>query len=84
MTQPINHFLLVFDNSAGRLLDTISFGEDADAALTAYAEYEAEYWGRRHIEIVLVGSDSLDTIKVTHANYFDGFVTTSKYLADIR
>ena len=83
MTQPINHFLLVFDHSAGRLLDTISFGEDSDAALAAYAEYEAEYWRQRHIEIVLVGSDSLDTVKLTHANYFDGFVATSKYLTGI-
>jgi predicted ATPase len=35
------------------------------------------------IEIVLIGSDSLETVKVTHANYFDGTVAASKYFIGI-
>ena len=35
------------------------------------------------IDIVLVGSDSLATVKLTHANYFDGSVAVSTYLAGI-
>jgi hypothetical protein len=35
------------------------------------------------IEIVLIGSDSLETVKVTHANYFDGTVAASKYFVGI-
>jgi hypothetical protein len=35
------------------------------------------------IEIVLIGSDSIETVKRTHANYFDGTVTISRYLAGI-
>lgn len=35
------------------------------------------------VEIVLIGSDSLETVKVTHANHFDGTVAVSKYFAEI-
>jgi hypothetical protein len=43
-----------------------------------------EHLGRADsIEIVLIGSDSLDTVKVTHANYRDGTVAVSKYFAGI-
>jgi hypothetical protein len=35
------------------------------------------------MEIVLIGSDSLDTVKLTHANYFDGSVAISKYLVGV-
>lgn len=35
------------------------------------------------MEIVLVGSDSIETVKLTHANYLDGSVSVSKYLAGI-
>lgn len=35
------------------------------------------------MEIVLIGSDSVDTVKLTHANYFDGSAAVSEYLAGI-
>lgn len=78
---PIQHFLLVFDHDAGRLIESISFGEDGESAVSAYAAKEREYEGRPRIEIVLIGSDSLETVKLTHANYFDGSVAASKYLS---
>ncbi len=83
MNEPIQHFLLVFDHEQGHLIDTEEFGTDGDAALAAYATKEREYRDRERIEIVLVGSDSLETVRFTHANYFDGSVTVSKYLAGI-
>lgn len=61
----------------------MEFRGDADAALKAYAAAEAEYGDRKDVEVVLIGSDSLDTVRLTHANYFDGSVTVSKYLAGI-
>jgi hypothetical protein len=79
----IQHFLLVFDHDAGRLVEQEDFGEDGVAAVTAYAAKEREYGGRGAFEIVLVGSDSIETVKLTHANYFDGSVAVSKYLAGI-
>ena len=83
MSENIQHFLLVYDHDLGRLLDMKRFGTDGDAAVAAYAETELSYRDRPRIEIVLIGSDSYETVKTTHANYFDGTVTVSKYLADI-
>jgi hypothetical protein len=83
MSQRIQHFLIVFDHGLGRLLEEKEFGEDGDSAVAAYAEKEEEYSGRDLIEIVLIGSDSLKTVKLTHANYFDGSVAVSKYLAGL-
>jgi hypothetical protein len=81
--QPLQHFLLVYDHTAGRLLEEIPFGGDSEAAVAAYAEKEREYGARDRVEIVLIGSDSIDTIKVTHANYFTGTLKVSKVLAGL-
>lgn len=83
MRDRIQHFLLVFDHAVGHLVSTKEFGEDAEAALAAYASTEASYGDRKEIEVVLIGSDSFETVKLTHANYFDGTATVSKYLAGI-
>lgn len=67
----IKHFLLVYDHALGELKDVIEFGKDSTAALKRYEALEAEHRQHPLMDIVLVGSDSLDTIKVTHRNYFD-------------
>lgn len=79
----IQHFLLVFDHTQGHLVEERHFLADGQAALAAYAEKEKEHTGDRNIEIVLIGSDSIETVRLTHANYFDGSVAVSKYLAGI-
>jgi hypothetical protein len=79
----IHHFLLVFDHEVGKLIEQRDFGTDSEAAVVAYGEKEREVQGKTSIEIVLVGSDSFETVKLTHANYFDGTVAVSKYLAGI-
>lgn len=76
------HFLLVFDHSKGELAHMEQF-RDADEAVAAYSAKEHECAGVEGIEIVLIGSDSLETVELTHANYFDGSVALSKYFADI-
>lgn len=68
----IQHFILVFDRHKGRLLQQIPFGTEAKAAVKKYEELESQYREDAHMDIVLVGSDSIETVKVTHANYFDG------------
>lgn len=83
MTQKIQHFLLIFDHDQGTLLGMREFGEDSDAAVAAYAESERAYESAPRVEIVLIGSDSLETVRLTHANYFDGTVAVSKYLTGI-
>lgn len=81
---PLNHFLLVFDHAKAQLLDLQDFGVDVRRAMAEYARLEREHLKNADsIEIVLIGSDSLDTVKVTHANYFDGTVAVSKYFAGI-
>ena len=80
MSTQIKHFLLVFDHAAGRLVEERNFGSDSDGAVAAYAETETKYQDRKDVEIVLVGSDSIETVKFTHANYFDGTIALSKYL----
>jgi hypothetical protein len=79
----IQHFLLVFDHTQGRLIQEQHFGEDGKTALEAYSACELEHRDESNIEIVLIGSDSIETVRLTHANYFDGSVTVSKYLAGI-
>lgn len=68
----IQHFILVFDRREGRLLQQIPFGSRRAAAVAKYEEIEDEYQESPHMDIVLVGSDSIETVKITHANYFDG------------
>ncbi|MGH2973476.1 MAG: hypothetical protein ACRDLL_01210 [Solirubrobacterales bacterium] len=63
------HYLLVYDLRAGRLLRTEEF-ENADEAAIAYGQAEREHLDQPDIEIVLIGADSIDTIRRTHGHYF--------------
>lgn len=75
----IKHFLLVFDHRKDELVDMQEFGTNGNGAVTAYSEMEARHATDPAIDIVLVGSDSLETVKVTHQNYFTGM---SQHLMD--
>ncbi|WP_280407100.1 hypothetical protein [Nocardia brasiliensis] len=80
----MEHFLLVFDHSKAELVSLLEFGSDTKRAMSEYARLERQHLNTDdNIEIVLIGSDSLETVKVTHANYFDGTVAVSKYFAGI-
>jgi hypothetical protein len=65
----IEHFLIVYDipsaNADGR-----PYGTDYDAALEAYQRAEWDAFDRSDVEVVLLGADSLETIKRTHSSYF--------------
>lgn len=67
---PINHFLVVYDISHG-LAHVEPFGRDYDAALTAYANSEEENRRNENVEVVLLGSDSIETLERTHSSYFE-------------
>lgn len=69
-TDRISHFLLIYDRLEGRLVDVEKFGADSDKAVARYQEVEALHRENPRMDIVLVGSDSLETVRVTHANYF--------------
>jgi hypothetical protein len=62
------HFLLIHDRRSGRL-DIIEF-DDARPAVAAYGDLGLEHLDDRELEIVLVGADSLDTVRRTHEHCF--------------
>ncbi len=66
----LRHFLLIYDHVHGHLVEQADLGSDVDAAARKYAECEEEYGDREGFEIVLVGADSIETIRKTHAHYF--------------
>lgn len=70
----LNHFLLIYNVQLQRLAEPPrEFGENAELATRCYGEVEREYRDRRdsaHFEIVLIGADSIETIRKTHAHYF--------------
>ena len=70
----LRHFLLLHDPRRRRL-DVMEF-DDAAAAIAAYSALELEHLGQPDLEIVLLGADSLDTIRKTHGHYFS--------IADVR
>lgn len=73
-------YLLIRD-VANAKLEIAEFGTDEQAALTAYEAAEAKHRGDATFSVVLVCSDSLDTVRVTHASYFGG--ATERLLATV-
>ena len=67
---PLIHFLIVFDRANQHVIGSPLQFTDADAATEEYARVESDYRDRRDIEIVLIGSDSMETVYRTHGNYF--------------
>lgn len=81
---PLIHYLLIYNIELGRLVETHEF-HDAALAVAQYAELERRYAGQGKYEIVLVGADSLETIKRTHGQYFanQANAQASPYLAGV-
>ena len=77
------HFLIVFDHKRNELLQADPF-TDAQEAATRYAQLEEEHRHETDLEIVLVGSDSIETIHRTHGHYFAASKnrTYSRFLVD--
>lgn len=70
MTSNIKNFLLIFDHSQNELVVCKDFGTDVNRATAAYAEAEQQHRGSNVVDIVLVGSDSIETVQITHSTYF--------------
>ena len=80
----IKNFLLVFDRKQGRLVQQDDFGADIDTAIAEYQRLEREHRDDPTYDIVLVGSDSIETVKVTHASYFrTGIESAEQYLRSV-
>jgi hypothetical protein len=66
----INHFLVIYDIRNG-VAHVDAFDRDYDAALAAYAEAEEAHRDDGNVEVVLLGSDSIETLERTHSSYFE-------------
>jgi hypothetical protein len=81
-TDEMRHFLVIYDVRAGKA--TVREFDDYTEALAAYASIEKENLGSADFDIVLLGADSLQTIKRTHSSYFEttegGF---ERFLGDV-
>ena len=64
------HFLVVYNRRERRIERREAF-DDEDRALAAYAAAEDESRARADVEVVLLGSDSLETLRQTHGLYFE-------------
>ena len=78
--QVLSQFLIVFDHQQGALHQDVAGFTDAADALRAYDAAERHCAEQEHIEVVLIGSDSLDTVRRTDANEFDGTATLERLL----
>ena len=65
----MRHVLLILDPRVPSL--EIKEFRDSQRAMRGYARVEREHAGDHRMEIVLVGSDSLETAKVTHGHCFN-------------
>jgi hypothetical protein len=84
---PLHHFLIVFDHDRGELLGAIQTFDDALTATEAYTATERRHSDDDRVEVVLLGSDSIETVRRTHPNYFSGGTSLSdridRYLENI-
>ena len=62
-------FLIVYDHDSRKQISLEEF-RDTARALKAYSEREEQYRDNHRMEVVLLGADSIEAIKVTHSNYF--------------
>lgn len=80
-TGPTTYFLLVYHLDS-RELRVEEFGADERAAAEAYTTREHEYRDEPTVEVVMVGADSIDTVRKTHSHYF-ATSETSELVADL-
>jgi hypothetical protein len=83
---PLIHFLLVYDRDRQQLVFKKAY-ENPSEAVHAYEAMEEKHRDRDNMEIVLVGADSIETVMLTHGNYFasepGGEASASPYLAGV-
>lgn len=66
----MRHFLLIYDVDQERLVAPPRGCRRASDALAAYAAAEEKYRNDPAMQVVLVASDSIETVMVTHGNFF--------------
>lgn len=62
-------WLIVYRRKRGELLRCDEYADSAEASTERF-RLEREHPGDRDLEIVVLGADSLETVKRTHGRYF--------------
>jgi hypothetical protein len=83
MTAEDRLFLIVFDRESDSS-EVRDLGHDVDSAIETYNEVEHEYARRDDVEVALVGSQSLETLRSTHSSYFPDRDGLAAILASVR
>ena len=65
----LKHFILIY-SIADRSVEVRGFGSDEAAAAAEYRRLEAEHREKPGVDIVLLGAESEEVIRQTHASYF--------------
>ncbi|MDA8148520.1 MAG: hypothetical protein M0Z93_07040 [Actinomycetota bacterium] len=70
----MRYFLLVYDRRAARLASAPQVFDDQKEALRSRFDLERS-WPGGDVEVVVLGGESLESLKTTHARYFaNGFL----------
>ena len=85
------HVLLVYSLTEGHLLEQRLFDSDSHpdpnnrsrAATDAYFEVEKRHRDDTDVEIVLLASDSLESVQATHGSYFVGAIRRPSFVTDL-
>ena len=65
------HFLILFDGASASMKEPVREFRRPAAAVKAYAEAERRYEDEPMIQVVLIASDSLSTVKATPPNFWN-------------
>jgi hypothetical protein len=68
----VNHYLVVFDRSKGKVLRLQRYSDRNEALSARFAE-EREHSSEPDIEVVVLGAVSGDSLRRTHGRYFKDF-----------
>lgn len=66
----MSYFLVVYDRSTGAVEVEEFSDQQRDLALHRRFEYEREQRNHPEIEVVVLGAESTEALKRTHARYF--------------
>jgi hypothetical protein len=77
----VSNYLLVYDRARGQLLVEQEFSDRA-AALEERFRLEREHVHHKNIEIVVLGADSAEAIRRSHARYFRTLAELARDLVD--
>lgn len=80
-SERLRHYLLIFDHEKRKLLQAPEEHIDTGKAVRAYAAAESKYERQDRVEVVLIGSDSLETVAQTHPNFFGASSLMDKLLS---